>query len=55
MHSYRKQRDTSKQGWLTDTVNANQAEIRAIIESVGFKYFDSIIESAVKEFNRNNK
>jgi hypothetical protein len=55
MHSYNKQRDTSKQGWLTDTVTANQAEIRAIIESVGFKYFDSIIESAVKEFNRNNK
>ena len=53
MHTTGGSHDSSKQGWLSKTIDENELRIRTIIEEAGFKFFESMIQSMVIEANRN--
>lgn len=53
MHTAGRRRDTTKQGWLTDTVNENEREIINIIEDAGYRFFDNMIKTMIDEAKRN--
>lgn len=41
------------QGWLSSTIDNNKSEITEIIRKTGYKFFDTIIKTAINEEKRN--